>query len=302
MSPSSQPSPSSITPARPTRSQRRDDARAEALRLREEQQRQARRQRVVVLSLLVVGLIAVGGVVAFVVGNRPAGEDFAQPPAAPDLSEVEQPLADVTAPAGATDDGGILVGADGVAVDVDIPDDAVVVEVYEDFMCPFCGLFEETNGESLTEMREAGEVVVEYHVVSILDRASVGSSFSTRSATAAAHIADRSPAAFVDFVAGLYDVQPQEGTPGPTDAELAALAEEAGADAATVAAIADGSYVTADESFVPWVHAATEEASRRFAPQLGTPAVLVDGENLSDLGVDWRIPGALADAVEAARG
>jgi len=53
------------------------------------------------------------------------------------------------------------------------------------------------------------------------------------------------------------------------------------------------------DSFAAWVAGATEQATRDFAPQFGTPTILIDGEKLE---VDWRIEGALAAAVEEARG
>ncbi|WP_182113062.1 MULTISPECIES: thioredoxin domain-containing protein [unclassified Actinotalea] len=284
---------SSTTPPRPTKAARRDEARAEALRLREEQQRQAQRQRTIVISLLVVGLVVVGGLIWWIMSMAQEDQDFA---------EVEQPLAGVSAPAAANDEGGIRVGEDGVARDIDVPEDAVVVTVYADFMCPICGQFEQVNGADLDELREAGEVVVEYRPVSILDRFSQGSQFSTRSATALALVADRAPEAFLGFNQALFASQPAEGTSGLSDEQIAELAEAAGVPQDVTRTIADGSYMEGEDSFAPWVAAATEQASRDFAPQFGTPTVLVDGENVADQQVDWRVPGALVDVIEKARG
>ncbi len=296
-------STSGPTGPRPTKNQRRDDARAQAIRLREEQQRQAKRQRMIVIALLVVGLLVVGGLIAFIMTRDTGGSsDYADLPDSTDFAEVEEPLADVAAPGTATDEGGIRVGEDGVAGATDVPEDAVVVTVYADYMCPVCGLFEQANGPVLDELREAGEVVVEYKPVSILDRTALGSRYSTRAATAAAYVADRAPAAFVGFNAALFASQPAEGTAGLTDAELADLASAAGASEDAAGAIADGSYLEGDDAFAGWVAASTQVASREFAPQFGTPTILVDGENLADLGVDWRIEGALEMTIDRARG
>lgn len=292
--------PTGPTP-RPSKAARREEARADALRLREEQQRQARRQRTIVIALLVVGLVVVGGVVAFILSRAPQTSDYADLPSSDDYADVEQPLADVPTPATATDEGGIRVGEDGVA-GADVPDDAVLVTVYADFMCPVCNAFEQSNGPVLDELREAGEIVVEYKPVSILDRAAQGTRFSTRSGAAAAFVADRAPEAFLGFHTAMFASQPDENTPGLSDEEIADLASAAGVPEAVAAQIADGSYLEGDDSFAAWVAASTQVASREFAPRFGTPTILVDGENLADLGVDWRIEGALEAAVEQARG
>lgn len=282
----------STTP--PSKAQRREEARVQAQRLREEAERQAKRQRAILLTLLVVGLVVVGGVVAFILGNRP------EPLEIPDFTGSEDPLAEVTAPATAREDGGIPVGPEGVAGVVEGAEDAVEVVVYADYLCPVCNLFEQTNGATLEELRTAGDVVVEYRPVAILDRLAAGSAYSTRAAAAAALVADRAPEAFVAFNDALFAAQPAEGTTGLTDEEIAGIARGAGVPDDVAADIADRSYLTGDDSFVPWVTALTAQTSVDFPDGFGTPTILVDGENLADLGVDWRQPGALEAAIEAA--
>ena len=277
----------------PTKAERRDEARIKAAALREEQQRTARRQRTIAVSLLIAGLVVVVAVVAFILGN--------QPEPAPDLSKVEDPLGSVSAPATANDEGGIPVGQDGVAGSAGAADSVEVV-VYSDFMCPVCGAFEEINGPVLNDLRESGDIVLEYRPVSILDRTSQGSQFSTRAATAAAFVADQDPATFVAFNEAMFLNQPEEGTQGLTDEQIAEVARGAGVQEDVASAIADGSYFTGDASFAPWVAASTEQATRDFPDGFGTPTILVNGENLADLQVDWRAPGALQGAIESARG
>jgi len=277
----------------PTKAERRAEARIRAERLREEQQRALHRQRTIAISLLVVGLLAVGAMVAWILSNQ-------REPAS-DLSDVEDPLGSVSAPATANDQGGIPVGPDGVAGTTGDAD-AVQVVVYSDFMCPICGLFEETNGQVLSDLRESGDIVLEYRPVSILDRTSQGGQYSTRAATAAAFVADQDPAAFVAFNDAMFANQPEEGTQGLTDEQIAGIASDAGVQDDVAAAIADGSYFTGDASFAPWVAASTEQATRDFPDGFGTPTILVDGQNIADLEVDWRVPGALTAAIESARG
>ncbi|WNB87105.1 thioredoxin domain-containing protein [Cellulomonas sp. ATA003] len=279
----------STTHNRPPAARRREEARAAAARLREEQERAARRARTIAISVLVACLVLFGAVVAVILTS------------ADDDVPTGAPLGEVTAPAGSTEAGAIPVGASGVAGTTEGSDpDAVVVSVYADYLCPFCGLFEETNADALDAMRASGEVVVEYHPVSILDRLSAGSEYSTRAATAAALVADRSPEAFVAFNHAMYAAQPAENSAGLTDAQIADVAAEAGADEAVVAAIADGSYLTGDDSFRPWVAAVTERAGQDL-DQLATPAILIDGEQLDPQRYDWRQPGQLEAAIADAR-
>ncbi|MEK8227673.1 DsbA family protein [Oerskovia sp. M15] len=65
--------------------------------------------------------------------------------------------------------------------------------MYLDYMCPICGQFEEINSASLDEMREAGDVNLVLHPVAILDRMANAQQFSTRSAAAAAYVAEHAP-------------------------------------------------------------------------------------------------------------
>ena len=266
------------TAPRPSKAERRDEARAAALRLREEQQKTARRQRTVAVAALVAGLAVIAVVVAVILGQG-----------------ARSPLDEVAAPAGSTESGGIPVGGDGVAGTTSgAADGATTVAVYSDFMCPVCSVFEEVNASTLEEYRERGDVVVEYHPVSILDRFAQGSEYSTRAANAAAVVADQAPEVFLDFLAALFADQPAENTPGLSDEEIAERAVAAGVPADVAATFADG-------QFTEWVAAATDQASQDLG-QLGTPTILIDGENLgTDLQVDWRVEGALAEAIDAAR-
>jgi len=268
----------------------REEARAAASRLQAEQQRETRRARTLLVAVLVASVVLLGGVVVAILSqDRDPGAD------APSATAG-------ATPAGATPAGAIPVGPDGTAGTTTGADpDAVVVSVYADYMCPFCGLFERTNGELLADLRESGDIVVEYHVISILDRMSAGSDYSTRSATAAALIADRAPDAFVTFNNALYAEQPEERTPGLTDAQLADAARAAGVGDDVAGTIADGSYLTGTESFAGWVAAATRRAAADL-PQLATPAILVDGDQLDSAEYDWTQPGRLAAAIDAARG
>lgn len=278
-----------------TKAQRREAARAEALAMREAQAKRDKRNRLITIGALVGGLLVLVGV--FLAIWIPAMNDRNETldaVAEGDLSQVESP-------ANSTDDGGIPMGAEGVA-GTDNGAEAVEIGVYLDYMCPICGTFEETNGETLDALRESGDVTVVVHPVSILDRTSQGSQFSTRAAAAAAFVADRAPEAMNQFNTLMFENQPAEGTEGLTDEQIADLAEQAGAPADVAAQIADG---TAAETYADWVATATSLVTQDEAlsnPQsggFGTPTITIDGERWDG---NWQDPTALSSAVEAAQG
>ncbi|MBD7999383.1 variant leucine-rich repeat-containing protein [Oerskovia gallyi] len=255
-----------------------------------------RRARVTLLAVL-AGLVLVL-LVALVVFLATTGGTPSAAPAAPaepgrSASPGTSPAPDdqgsaSDAPADATPDHGLLAGAGDPAA-------PVTIEVYVDYMCPICGQFEEINGPGLTALREGGSARVVVHPVAILDRYSQGSRYSTRAAASAALVADRAPDAFQDFHAGLLAGQPEEGTAGLSDGQIADVARAAGVPEDVVAEIADGSA----SQFASWVAAATGTATGDPAlagPRgFGTPTIVIDGERWEG---DWTDPQALTQAVE----
>jgi protein-disulfide isomerase len=157
--------------------------------------------------------------------------------------------------------------------------------MYEDFQCPVCKEFEAADGAALKSWQQAGIVQLVYHPVSFLDRAST-TNYSTRALEAAASVQNSSPGSFQAFHDLLYANQPPEGSAGLTDAKLADLAAQAGADRATVASDLNS------QRFKGWTVQATDAFSQKFS---ATPTVLVDGTQLQSFD-----PAALKDAVAAA--
>ena len=164
-----------------------------------------------------------------------------------------------TAPDGASGSYGMVVG------DADAPKSVVV---YEDFLCPFCGQLEKTVRERLDAAVEAGDVKVEYRPLPFLERID---DYSPRSANAFAVVLDASgPEVAKKFHDLLFDNQPSEEGPFPSDDDLVDLAVEAGATEADVRPGIE------DMAFEGWVAAAGEAASK--AKVKSTPTVLIDGE------------------------
>jgi protein-disulfide isomerase len=274
---------------RPTKAQRREEARQQALRLRQEQERARRRRRTLAIAASVALGVAFLVLVWFILSQ----------PGADDVPEAEQVQPTFAADGG----GGIVMDATGVVTppadaDAEWPvgafGDAVVVTVYSDPICPWCAVFEALATPVLEEMRLAGDVVLDHRFVGNLDNASQGTRYSTRAAQAVYTVAELDPDAVLDFVRALYEAQPAEGTPGLSDEEIQEVARAAGVSDEAVEAIPE-------RRFMWWVGEVTTAAKELYGGRLATPSVRLNGEPLGD-GVDWRVESQLRAAIEAARG
>jgi protein-disulfide isomerase len=154
----------------------------------------------------------------------------------------------------------------------------VTVDLYEDFMCPNCKNFEATSGATLRRLASSNKVTLRYHVVSILDRASSGTKYSTRAAGAGAAAGEEGK--FIELHDALYANQPQEGSEGLSNAKIIELAKAAGLTSDKFAdAVNAGTYE-------PWATHVTEVFSGRGFN--ATPTIVVDGTQLK--GPDDTVP------------
>ncbi len=146
------------------------------------------------------------------------------------------------------------------------------VVVYEDFLCPFCGQFERASGDDLAELAADGKVQVEYRPFNLLSRFG---DYSERSTGAFSIVLDRSGADVAKkFHDHLFENQPSESGPFPSDEDLIDLAVQAGADETDVA-----DAIRAGEG-ADWVAHATQAAGD--AGVKGTPTILLNGEVFTD--------------------
>jgi protein-disulfide isomerase len=159
----------------------------------------------------------------------------------------------------------------------------VTVTVYEDFQCPICREFEQQSGPTLKSLIDRGTVRADYRPIAFLDRAST-TNYSTRSLSSVGCVLDTTPSAFPAYHDLLFANQPPEDSAGLSDGKLAALAKQAGVDAADCIAA---------HRFQGWAARVTDQASKDGVN--GTPTVLVNGRALQD-----RTPRGLTAAVRAA--
>jgi protein-disulfide isomerase len=163
------------------------------------------------------------------------------------------------------------------------------LDTYIDFMCPVCGQFEQVYGQEIEGLVEDGSITLGIHPISILDRQSQGTEFSTRAANAMYCVAEADPEATLPFLQAMFAGQPQEGSPGLANEEILSIAEGVGVTGID-ACVNDGEY----ERFVA---AMTEKTPVQPGSQgIGTPTVAVNGEAISNR--DLPEPGQLATLFE----
>lgn len=156
------------------------------------------------------------------------------------------------------------------AVTVGDPSAPKTIALYEDLQCPICQQFEQVTGQQVQQAVADGKVQVEYHMVSFLDRASANE-YSSRALNALMVVFDQDgPEAFEKFHTYLYEHQPEEGSAGPSDAELIDAAVGLGADRSAITAPIN------DKVYAQWIVNATDQMSKDGVN--GTPTAFIDGK------------------------
>lgn len=233
--------------------------------LRQQQEKQAREKRVrntITFSIIGVVVLALVGTLVWVIV------------AASNQSKVTtNPTA-----SGASADYVLTVGKSTAPVTTDI---------YQDYMCPYCGQFERANTADIESLVSAGTMKVQIHPMAFLDDSSSGTKFSTRAANALVTVYNNEPDKTLAMNAILFANQPEENSKGLTNDQIAAFAKQAGVSDATIALFKQQSYAS-------WVDSATKAA---FAAGIqSTPTVLINGTKYTG---DLFAAGAFKSAVEA---
>lgn len=224
--------------------QNKDARAARAAAVLAEQERKARRRQILsVAGVLAALVLLIGG--GFVINSmRDTSDEVAK-----------------SAPAAGSDNG-LTIG------EASAPHEIVI---YEDFLCPFCGELEKQTHEELATLAADGKVRVEYRPFVLLSNFGPYSQAAT--AAFGTVLEQSGPEIAKEFHDLLFADQPSEEGPFPDEKDLADLAEQAGADADTVAAVADG-------GGSEWADAATKAASDIGVNS--TPTILLDGKAFSD--------------------
>ncbi|SDG33935.1 DsbA family protein [Microbacterium pygmaeum] len=148
------------------------------------------------------------------------------------------------------------------------------MDTYIDFMCPICNQFEQIYGEAISGLVDDGTITLNIHPISILDRASQGTEYSTRAANAMYCVAAADGTAALPFMQAMFANQPAEGTAGLTNEQILAVAAGVGVTGID-SCVNDGEYskyVTAMTDQTPIAPGATG---------IGTPTIAINGETIA---------------------
>ena len=143
-------------------------------------------------------------------------------------SRTAQPIPAVTAP---PDSVPVTLDRQSGTVVAGQADAPLVIDVYEDFLCPACGTFEERYGQEIHEGLADGTLRVRYHLVHLLDQRSDPPGYSLAAANAALGVAAHEPQAFLDFHTTLMHHMPAERSTPYGDDQLIDLARRLGVTA-----------------------------------------------------------------------
>lgn len=238
-----------------TRSQR-ESARK---RLDEERARQKAAERRRTVVAVVVGVVVFAVVVGAVIWGVAGQDDDANPDAARPVAVTEV-------------GGGLPFGPSAADAEAQgLP----TVDVYTDFMCPACRLFEESGaGAEFESLAADGKARVVYHPVNLIG-ANTGTNGSTRIGGAAGCVTDVDDDAFWSFRDVAFSGQPTDESADVSDEQLIGWGEDAGltgADLETFRSCATG------DTYVDWVKQEWSSAKDRGVNS--TPTVFVDGREL----------------------
>ncbi|MCT1867188.1 DsbA family protein [Dermabacter sp. p3-SID358] len=243
----------------------REAQRVELRKQREKELSRQKRVRTAVIAAIVVVALALVAGLGYLLYQEYAPE--------PDL-ELNQPTS---------------ISKDEPMLSFKADDTKPVVDVVFDYMCPFCGNFEQINSGDLHEMIENGDATVNFHVRTFLSEKMSTTQYSARAGGAAVCTYEDSPEVFLKFHELLFANQPAEGGPGLNDRELEKYAKEAGAKDATISCIKD-------QKFRRYATDVLEPAAAKLAR--ATPAVIINGKEWGSDGA-WQQPGALKEAVSS---
>ncbi|OXN00089.1 DsbA family protein [Bifidobacterium vansinderenii] len=272
---------------KPTNRKARQAAEAAAAKAREEQAARDRRNQTIigaVVVAIVVILVAVIGFNVWKSHNPTANADDVN--AAWAKVEKASPK-----PTDATDKGGFILSKDGVNKPVDgVP----TVAVYMDYMCPGCGSFERSMGETFTQLVDAGQINLEIHPNGFMDRYSTDE-YSTRTANATIELLenDNDTDHILKFISLMYaeDFQPSESdyqSVSDNDIKKQMIAAGVSEDVATKATDKDYEYkswVTAMAEYTP-LRSELWNTEGSLKGQMTTPTVTFNGKYWNRQGLD----------------
>jgi protein-disulfide isomerase len=232
----------------------RESAAARAAAVRAEQERAERRRNLLIVLGVVAAILVIVGGGFYIQSLRDTTGDTNSTPTVPVSTQT----------AGNVD----VAAAETYGLGVGNPNAKVKVEIFEDFLCPFCNQYESASREQLRQDAADGKAYVVYRPIAFLNE------YSARALNAFAVVLNKAgPDVALKFHDLLYQNQPAETATMPSNNWLIQQAVSAGANAADITAGVNGM------AYQQWVVNGADDASKRKVNS--TPTVFVNGTALA---------------------
>lgn len=217
-------------------------------KLQNEQKKEERKKRNILVVLVALPALILFTVAGLVIYNASKGSGLESVPAS--AAGMGQPF----------------------VLNPDAPESVPVVDIYEDFQCPYCGILENTLGDSFRSLADNDEAKVQVYLMNFLD-GSLGNDSSTNAIRAAAAADEQGK--FAEFHAILYQNQPAVEGQGWTAAEFEQFAEEAGVE--DLEKWRSSFKSDQWDAYIDSIQKASTDAG-----VTGTPTIMLDGEVVTD--------------------
>ncbi|GID16086.1 DsbA family protein [Actinocatenispora rupis] len=158
------------------------------------------------------------------------------------------------------------------------------IDIYEDFMCPYCGQLEQKSGDEMLKDLNNGSLQITYRIVDTLNQNSTPPGYSQRAANIA--FGTVKDGKFAQFHWALYHNQPSEGGPGYSDDQMIDLAKRLGVNGDYITKVAkDGTYKKYPDAQAKKL--ASDSSLHQSDGSYGTPTVVHAGKMVDTNQADW---------------
>lgn len=180
---------------------------------------------------------------------------------------------------------GSEISDDGWGVQIGFPDAPARIELFTEPQCPACAHLQHEFGDAIASAVGQGRLAVTYRPLTFLDQGITEYSANVANAMFLAAGPNTTGTAFQAFVQDLWGNQQSEGSPGPSDDALAAMAAESGVGAEETDKIAAGAQAVDSEQ----LNEANAGLLGETQYEVSTPAVydLVGEEVVDTSDPDW---------------
>ncbi len=193
-------------------------------------------------------------------------------------------LVDGAAQANGSKPGSEITG-DGWGIQIGYPDAPARIEFFTEPQCPACAHLQHESGDAIAAAVGQGRLAVIYRPLTFLDQGITEYSAHVANAMFLAAGPNTTGTAFQAFVQDLWGHQEPEGSPGPTDDALSAMASESGVGAEETDKIATGKQAIDSDQ----LNEANAELLSETQYEVSTPAIYdLVGEEVVDISdPDW---------------